>query len=114
VVILGDSKLQGSRHFWPPLKQALISMKWSGLTWQPVAGKPYEFQRGDGQRREILKIDFFFRLLNPVTNGYVEALHCFHLLGNIDPNDSTWKVKYNGTIHQWRLRRDAEYAKLRS
>jgi hypothetical protein len=35
-------------------------------------------------------------------------------LGNIDPNDSTWKVKYNGTIHQWRLRRDAEYAKLRS
>jgi hypothetical protein len=114
VVILGDSKLQGSRHFWPPLKQALISMKWSGLTWQPVAGKPYEFQRGDGQRREILKIDFFSRLLNPVTNGYVEALHCFHLLGNIDPNDSTWKVKYNGTIHQWRLRRDAEYAKLRS
>lgn len=32
----------------------------------------------------------------------------------MDPNDGNWKDRYNRAINQWRLRRDAEYVKLRS
>jgi len=113
-VTTGNSDLQGSRHFWPPLGQALIPKKQFDLLWHSVTGRPHEFQRGDGQRRETLRVDIFFRLLNPATNKYVGALHCFRLLEGMDPNDKTWKDKYNGTINQWRLRQDAVYVKLLS
>lgn len=112
-MIPGNSNSRGFRHFWPPLEQALIPMKRDDLPWQPVADKPHEFQHGDSQQKETIKLDFFFRLLDPVTNRYVEALHCFQLLKDMDPNDSTWKDKYNWTINQWRSRRDAEFTKLR-
>ena len=84
-----NSDLQGSRYFWPPLRRALITKKRFGMLWQSVAGKPYEFQRGDGQQRETLKVDFFFRLLDSVTDEYVGAFHCFQFLKGMDPNDKT-------------------------
>lgn len=109
----GNSVSRGSCHFWPPLEGALIPKKRHGLPWIPITGKPYEFERGKGQWRETLKLNFFFRLLHPVTDRYQEAYNCFQLLLDMNPNDGNWKDRYNRTINQWKLRRDAEYVKLR-
>ncbi|KAF1923180.1 uncharacterized protein M421DRAFT_407503 [Didymella exigua CBS 183.55] len=79
------------------------SQKRQELPWVLVTGKPYGFERGEGQWEKTLELDFFFRLLDPVTNTYQEALHCFKFLKEIHSNDQPVEVG-----------QDAEYVKLRS
>ncbi|KAH6633238.1 hypothetical protein C7974DRAFT_471429 [Boeremia exigua] len=105
-----DASNEPGSLIFPDVGTSKVPRTRKGSPWTRVPGQSrYEWTRGEGDQKEMWRINIFFRRLRRDTFEFEDIYVNTKILETVDPNNKRFRTSYNKWVLQFARRRDATY-----